>query len=34
VSYNQSAARIDRDLTKFAVERGDKVTTQWVRDQK
>lgn len=31
---NKSAARIDRNLTKFAVQTGDRVTTQWVLDQK
>ncbi len=31
---NKSAARINRNLTKFAVESGDRVTTKWVLEQK
>ncbi len=31
---NRSAARIDKNLTKFAIETGDRITTNWVRDQK
>lgn len=31
---NKAAARIDRNLTKFAVETGDRVTTVWNREQK
>lgn len=34
VEPNRSAARIDKNLTKFAVESGDRITTNWVRDQK
>jgi len=32
--HNRSAARIDRDLTQVSPERGDRVTTNWVRTQK
>ncbi len=31
---NRSAARIDPELTKIAIEKGDRVTTNWVRSQK
>ncbi len=34
VDANRSVARIDPQLTKYAVQRGDRVTTQWVREQK
>ena len=34
VRNNRSAARIDPDLTKIAIQQGDRVTTNWVRTQK
>ena len=34
VEPNRAAARIDSDLTKIAIEKGDRVTTNWVRTQK
>lgn len=34
VEPNRSAARVDRNLTKFAVETGDRVTTHFILQQK